>query len=181
MPPHCDAIDGPVVKAAREALERGNVDIVLGYVPAEAEKEVIEAFEAVVAIRSKGVDVVEVADLYFFETVIRLHRAGEGAPFTGLKPAGLDVGPVIPVAEEAIETGSPDALVALLTDEVRSEVLRRFDEMTELQAHADESVPAARRYVSAMLGLQVWSHALHGSIRAPAHGAGGATHEHEEG
>jgi hypothetical protein len=30
---------------------------------------------------------------------IRLHRAGEGAAFTGLKPSGGDVGPAIPAAD----------------------------------------------------------------------------------
>ena len=49
------------------------------------------------------------ADLYFFETVVRVHRAGEGAAYNGLKPAGLDEGPVIPIAEKAIETASPEA------------------------------------------------------------------------
>jgi hypothetical protein len=34
----------------------------------------------------------------------RLHRPGEGAPYTGLKPAGQDFGPVIPAAEHAIES-----------------------------------------------------------------------------
>lgn len=180
MPPHCDAIDGPVVRAARKALEEGNVDLVLGYAPAEAEKAIIEAFEATSAIRGKGPEVAEVADRYFFETVVRLHRAGEGEPFTGLKPAGLDVGPVIPIAEKAIETGSPDDLVAFLTEAVRSEALHRFEEMTELRSHVGEGVPAARKYVSAMLGLQVWSHKLNGCVKAPAHGSGGAAHEHEE-
>lgn len=180
MPPHCDAIDGPVVKAARKALEEGNVDIVLGYAPAEAEKEIIEAFEATNAIRGKGAEVAEVADRYFFETVVRLHRAGEGAPYTGLKPAGLDVGPVIPIAEKAIETGSPDELVAFLTEAVRAEALHRFKEMTELQSHAGEGVTAARKYVSAMLRLQVWSHKLNGCVKAPAHGAKGVPHKHDE-
>ncbi len=181
MPPHCDAVDGPVVRAARKALEEGKVDLVLAYAPAEAEKAIIEAFEATSAIRGKGPEVAEVADRYFFETVVRLHRAGEGAPYTGLKPAGLDVGPVIPIAEKAIETGSPDELVAFLTSAVRDEALHRFEEMAELQSHTGESVPAARKYVSAMLGLQVWSHKLNGCIKAPAHGAGGPPHDPDEG
>ena len=179
MPPHCDAIDGPVVEAARRALEEGNVDIVLAYAPEEAEREIIEAFEAALSIRGKGPDVAEVADRHFFETVVRLHRAGEGEPFTGLKPAGLDVGPVIPRAEAAIASGSVDDLAAFLTDGVHGEVVERFEDMKRLEGHAGESVPAARRYVSAMLGLQVWSHTLYGCMHAPAHGA--APHAHDAG
>jgi hypothetical protein len=96
MPPHCDSIDGPVVNAARKALDAGDVDVALPYVPSDGEDEVRRAFLAVMGVRDQGNAVREVADLHFFETVVRVHRAGEGAPYTGLKPAGLDHGPVIP-------------------------------------------------------------------------------------
>lgn len=169
MPPHCDSIDGPVVKAAMKALEAENVNIILPYVPKEGEEEVSNAFEKVIKVRKGGAEAREVADLYFFETAVRVHRAGEGAPFTGLKPAGLDVGPVIPVAEKAIETGSPDALIDLLSGMVRTALLHRFEHMMHLKAHAGESVNEARAYVSAMLGLQVYSHSLYESIKAEPH------------
>ena len=32
MPPHCDSIDGPVVKAAIRALDEGSVELVLPFV-----------------------------------------------------------------------------------------------------------------------------------------------------
>jgi hypothetical protein len=107
-----------------------------------------------------------VADLYFFETVVRIHRAGEGAPYTGLKPAGLDEGPVIPVAEKAIETGSPDALIKTLTDTLRQEIQHRFDHMIHLRDYAPNDVARAREYVEAMLGLEVYAHQLYGATIA---------------
>lgn len=177
MPPHCDSLDGPVVTAARKALETGNVAVILPYVPKEGEEEIKQAFDKVMAIRkSDGATTTEVADRYFFETVVRIHRAGEGAPYTGLKPAGLDVGPVIPVAEKAIETGSPDELIKLLTGMVRDEVTHRFERMMHLKQHADHGVDAAREYVEAMLGLQVWSHKLYLALKSSAHEG---AHEHE--
>ena len=109
MAPHCDSMDGPVVAAAREALERRNVKLVLPFVQEDGEQEVMRAFEAVERARGYGSEAREVADLYFFETVVRIHRAGEGAPYTGLKPAGTAEGPVIPVAEMGIESGDPGA------------------------------------------------------------------------
>jgi hypothetical protein len=111
-------MDGPVVKAAMEALDSADVRAVLPFVPKEGEAEVVETFEKVLGARAQGPEAREVADRHFFETVVRTHRAGEGAPFTGLKPAGLDHGPVVPVAERAIEDGSPEELVKLLTDAV---------------------------------------------------------------
>jgi hypothetical protein len=118
------------------------------------------------------------ADQYFFETVVRVHRAGEGAPYTGLKPAGLGFGPVVPVAERAIETGSSDELARLLTEKVRHEVAERFRRAMELKEHAAEGVPAARAYEEAMLGLQVWSHKLYGCASAGPHDEHGQAHDH---
>ena len=169
MPPHCDSMDGPVVTAARRALEHHDPAMVLAYVPEDGEAEVRAAFDAVAGIRDESPAVRSVADRYFFETVVRVHRAGEGAPYTGLKPAGLDTGPVIPVAERAIETGSPDELVALMTSRVEEEVRERFRHVMELKAATNGNLKANRAYVEAMLDLQVWSHALYGMVGAAAH------------
>ncbi|MBI4279659.1 MAG: hypothetical protein HY660_14510 [Armatimonadetes bacterium] len=152
-----------------KALEAKDVTLVLPYVPKEGEAEVVRAFEKVTQARQDGAVTREVADLYFFETVVRIHRAGEGAPYTGLKPAGLSVGPVIPVAERVLESGSPDELAAMLADAVRAEGKRRFEHVMHLKRHAGGSVDETRRYVSAMLGLQVWSHKLYGCIKSEAH------------
>lgn len=176
MPPHCDSMDGPVVKVARRALDAGEVKLILPYVPKDGEAEVIQAFEKVLPLHRQANGAKQVADQYFFETVVRIHRAGEGAPFTGLKPAGLDVGPVIPVAEKAIETEVPDELEQLLVDIVRREVRKRFDHMMHLKKHDQEGVEAARAYVEAMLGLQVYSHQLYLCAKAEAHEG---IHEHE--
>jgi hypothetical protein len=175
MPPHCDSMDGPVVTTARQALDAGDVKLILPYVPEDGEAEVIEAFEKVLPLHQQVYGTKQVADRYFFETVVRIHRAGEGAPFTGLKPAGLDVGPVIPVAEKAIETESPDELEQLLVDIVRTEVRKRFDQMLHLKKHAQEDLDAARKYVEAMLGLQVYSNKLYLCAKAEPHEG---DHEH---
>ena len=109
-----------------------------------------------------------VADRLLFETAVRVHRAGEGATFTGLKPAGLDVGPAIPLAERALATGDAAELVTFLTEEVRSEAGRR------LALATSAGVPQARRWVEATLGLQVWAHGVHTAV----HGAGHGGREH---
>jgi hypothetical protein len=178
MPPHCDSMDGPVVTAARRALEKEDVSLILPYVKDNATEDVKSAFEKAIRARKTDSAAREVADLYFFETVVRLHRAGEGAAYTGLKPAGLDVGPVIPVAEKAIESGSPDALIRLLTDTLRHEVQHRFEHINRLRDYRTGDVAKAREYVEAMLGLEVYSHQLYQAMKAAAHEGG---HEHHHG
>ena len=176
MPPHCDSLDGPVVAAARRALKEGDVSLVLPYVFEEGWAEVRQAFDLARRARVAAGAAAEVADLWFFETVVRVHRAGEGAPYTGLKPAGLDMGPVIPVAEQAIAAGDPERLATLLTARLDGEVRRRFAHLQHLQAEAGEGLHQARRHVEAMLGLQVWAHGLYEAIGAPAHAG---RHEHD--
>ena len=69
------------------------------------------------------------------------------------------------MAERAIETGSPDELLKLLSDIVRAEVKRRFERVMRLKGQAGGSVEEAREYVEAMLGLQVYSHKLYLSMK----------------
>jgi len=104
-------MDGPVVKAAQRALASADVNPVLIWVQSKDEGEVRDAFAKTIAVRKLNPDAQELADLYFFETVVRIHRAGEGEPYTGLKPAGRDLGPAIPAADKALEDGSVGLLV----------------------------------------------------------------------
>ena len=83
---HCDTLDGPVVLDAKAALEKGDVTPVLKWVKKDNEKEIRKVFSHTLAVRKLNPEARELADHYFFETLVRVHRAGEGAPFTGLKP-----------------------------------------------------------------------------------------------
>lgn len=184
MPPHCDSLDGPVVTAARQALEASDVALVLPFVPADGEEEVRIVFDNVLPVRGLNDAAREVADRLFFETVVRVHRAGEGAPYTGLKPAGLDIGPVIPLAERAIATGSPEPVADYLTGVLHDQLKHRLEEVSTLAASKAQSVGDARAWVEAMLGFQVYSHQLLQAMHAPTHSEHGDaehTHGHNDG
>ncbi|HEU4492771.1 MAG TPA: DUF6448 family protein [Rubrobacteraceae bacterium] len=179
MPPHCDSMDGPVVKAAMKALDTRDVTTILPFVPKQGETEVTETFEKVLVARAQSPEAQEVADKQFFETVVRIHRAGEGAPFTGLKPAGLSHGPVVPVAEKAIEDGSSEDLLKLLTSAVEEQTRGRFEHVMHLKREASgKGVKEKREYVEAMLGLEVYSHKLYECAHSEPHGEGAHHHEH---
>ena len=75
---HCDSMDGPVVKAAMAALEQGNANLMLIWVKEEYEAEVRGAFERTLVVRQLGGEAKALADRYFLETVVRLHRMGGG-------------------------------------------------------------------------------------------------------
>jgi hypothetical protein len=142
---HCDTLDGPVIKDAKKALKAGDVSPVLKWVKKEHEAQIREQFKKTMAVRSKGAEARELADMYFFETLVRLHRAGEGAPYTGLKSGPAE--PLILMADEALRTGSVDALLRHLTTSLREGVKQRFAETLERKHRADASVEAGREYV----------------------------------
>jgi hypothetical protein len=62
--------------------------------------------------------------MYFFETLVRIHRAGEGAPYTGLKLVGRDLGPAIPAGDKALDTGNVELVVKLLSENMESKATR---------------------------------------------------------
>lgn len=146
---HCDGMDGPVVRDARIALEERDPTVVLKWVGADKESEIREAFAKVLAVRALGKDAEELSELWFFETLVRLHRAREGEPFTGLKPAGR-VDPSIAAADAALEAGASASgrLAKRLAENIEAEVRRRFELALERKRHAD-SIWAGREYVAA--------------------------------
>jgi hypothetical protein len=174
---HCDTLDGPVVNLARQALAKGDVKIVLPWVAQEKEAEIRKAFDLAMAVRGKGEKERELADMYFFETLVRVHREGEGAPYTGLKAAGLDLGPAIPAADKALETGNPGPLLKLINEKVHAGIHKYYMEARERKEHAGHSVEAGRAYVQAYVPYLHFVERLHADATSPvAHGAGEGTH-----
>jgi hypothetical protein len=157
---HCDTLDGPVVMTAKKALEKGDVAAVVKWVKKDYEQEIRTAFQKTLAVRAKGPGARELADMYFFETLVRLHRAGEGAPYTGLKAAGA-VDPAIAAADRALETGTVDGLVKNITNAMSSGIRERFARAIEKKQHADESIDAGREFVEAYVEFVHYVERLH--------------------
>ncbi|MBW6519513.1 MAG: hypothetical protein K0A99_00655 [Desulfoarculaceae bacterium] len=167
---HCDTLDGPVVQTARMALAEGDVTPLLKWVQVADEKEIRSAFQKTLAVRTKGAEVKELADMYFFETLVRVHRTGEGAPYTGLKP-GEAVDPAVALADQALESGTVDKLVGVLTNAMANGIRQRFQQASETKKHADESVAAGREFVEAYVVFTHYVEGLHANIKG-----GGAHH-----
>ncbi len=157
---HCDTLSGPVVQDARLALEKGDVTPVLKWIRAADEPEIRAAFQKTVAVRGKGNDARDIADRYFFETLVRLHRAGEGAAFTGLKEEGPE--PILVMADKALATGSGEQLGREITAQVAAELGHRFAAAAEARKHAGNSVSAGREYVARYVELMHYLERLYG-------------------
>ncbi len=169
---HCDALDGPVVQAARTALDKNDVGLVLRWVSPDREADVRAAFTRTLTVRALGADARALADTWFFETLVRIHRAGEGAPYDGLKPAG-HIEPFVAAVDRSLATGSVETVVGDVTAHVSGGVRERFARARETAAHAGHSVDAGRAYVAAYVDYLHYVEALYKA------GATGAA-EHQE-
>jgi hypothetical protein len=179
---HCDGMDGPVVVAAQAALARGDVNLVLIWVRKGDEDEIRRAFDRTMEVRQLGPQARDLADTYFFETLVRIHRAGEGAPFTGLKPAGRDLGPAIPAADQALKSGDITPLTHLLVEQLRAGLLERYGQAMAAKDFEPRDTDAGREYVERYVKF---IHYVEGAFEAAAsplsgHYPEGAGRSHED-
>jgi hypothetical protein len=167
---HCDTMSGPVAVAAMKALESGDVKLVQIWVGPSQEKELQERFRQCLSVRKMGDQAKELADRYFIETAIRLHRQAEGMPFTGVKPA-QPLSPDVAAAEKALATGDIRIVTDLLSNEIKDCVQKWFDAAMQAQKNKDEDIEAGRQWVDAYVKYVVYVHGLHIKIQeGPQHG-----------
>lgn len=162
---HCDTADGPAVKDGRTALATGNVNHALKWIPAAGEDDLRDVFVKARKARTLGPEAAELADRLFLETMVRLHRMGEGVGFTGIRPTGTPVDPVVTAADEAIALGTDRALLPRVPQERRAELDKRFRAALALQDFDVDDVEAGRRYLAGYVSFVTY--------------AEGEDHEHE--
>lgn len=169
---HCDTLDGPVVQDARKAIEAGDITPILKWVKPKDEETVRAAFQKVLTDTAKDRGD---AEHTFFAALVKIHRAGEGAPFSGLKPAGA-VEPAVAEADKALASGSADTVVKLVTDDVAAGIRKRYEHAAATYKHKDESIAQGREFVEAYVTFTHYVERLHQDSLS----TGGAHGEHAE-
>ncbi|HEQ97907.1 MAG TPA: hypothetical protein ENO22_01035 [candidate division Zixibacteria bacterium] len=165
---HCDSEDGPIIPLIRESLDNGDVTPLLKWIAPEDEAEIKNLFARVRTVRSESDETRAIADRLFIETFIRLHRASEGAPYTGIKEAG-NIEPIYIKLDKALETGNVGALADEIAGSVRENIVRRYERAVELSQHKDQSVEAGREYVKAYVDYMHFVEGLHGYLSGRGH------------
>ena len=146
---HCDTMDGPVIGDARKAIDQNNVNYVLKWVSHDNEKEIREAFTLTMKVRNLSPDAKQLSERYFFETLVRIHRSGEGVPYTGVKPAGTPIDEKILAADKSIEAGNLSPLEKYVPKQKMPKLKKHFDKMMALKNYDVNDVKAGRKYVEA--------------------------------
>jgi hypothetical protein len=173
---HCDTKDGPVVAAANKALEQNNINYVLIWVQPSNEKEIKEAFEQTTKVRELSPEAKKLADNYFFETLVRVHRSGEGMSYTGIKPSGTPIDEKILAADKSIALGNLSPLNDLVPKDKFAELKKRFDKVMSLKNYDINNVPAGREYIEAY--VQFFHFAEGEGEHNPNHDKEGGHREH---
>ena len=175
---HCDTMDGPVIADARAAIANKDITPVLKWIPAANEAEIRTLFEKTLAVRQLNEQARDMADQLFFETLVRIHRAGEGEPFTGLKPEGTTVDPVISLVDQALSTGSIDDLISRMNEHITETIRERFERARDAREHAANSVEAGREYVAAYVELMHFMERIHTDVTSDIdHSGHNANHQ----
>jgi hypothetical protein len=168
-----------VVADARKALAKGDPAPVLIWVRAADEPAVREAFARAMEVRKAGGTAQSLADQFFFETVVRLHRAGEGAPYTGLKPVGRNLGPVVPAGDRALQDGDLKPVWKLLSDAAHQGLHARFEAARRARLFAPGDLAAGRRFVAAYVDYMHFLEGMQQAAGSPDTGAAApSSHTH---
>ncbi len=179
---HCDAVNGPVVSDARVAIETGSVEPVLKWVVPEDEETIRNAFDRTMAVRDDSDEARALADHWFYETLVRIHRAAEGAPYTGLRPASYDPGVALRMGDKSLENGSVETLEEMIIEEVRHGLRERFAHASETRKLRSQDVESGRDYVASYVEFMHYVDRLHrnATTNAVSHEAsnGQASHDH---
>lgn len=168
---HCDSFDGPALIDAEKALATNNVNLILKWIDADMEGEVVPLFHKTYSLRNGDKEIYEIVKKHFFETFIRLHREMEGAPFTGLKPAGTTAHITV-MSDKALDTGNFASLLKALNNHINSQLQEKFNKTEALYKVRDNSVEEGRAYVEAYVDYTHSVEAVHDIL------LGGGGHSH---
>lgn len=170
---HCDSYDGPVIQDATKALETNNVNLVLKWITDEQEQEIIPLFNKTYNLKNGDKEVYAIVEKHFFETLVRLHRKTEGAPYTGLKSAGTTK-PIIQLTDKALKEGNVDDFLAKLNSHIDKVIREKYQKVAELDKVKDNSKEQGRAFVKAYVDYTHTVEALHDLLE---HGGGHAGHQ----
>jgi len=146
---HCVTMDGALIKDAKISINKNNVNYVLKWVQPQYESEIRDAFLLAMKVRKLGPDAQILSDKYFFDTLVRLHREGEGVPFTGVKPSGTPVDEKVLAADKSIEAGNLNPLKELIPEEMFPELESRFKNVMSRRNFDVNNVTDGREYIEA--------------------------------
>jgi hypothetical protein len=170
---HCDTMEGPTVADGYKAIENNNVNYVMKWVGPQYEKEITDKFNLTMKVKDLSPEAKQLAEQYFFSEVIRVHRAGENAPFDGLKPVGTPIDEKVKAADESIAVGNLSPLEGMIEQDKMPELKERFEKVMSLKDFDVNNLEEGREYIEAYVKFFKFAEGEeegHGESHSATHG-----------
>ncbi len=142
---NCDRELGPIVITAKKAIKSGDVSPLLKWTKPKYEQQIRTAFAQDQKVRTLSPEAKIVADNYFLNTAVRLHMAGEGQGFHGIKP-GFGAKPLIG-ANEALNNQDIDKLILKYEKDLAVQLRAKYDAVMSLDKTKDINLKDGRAWV----------------------------------
>lgn len=166
---HCDTMEGPTVADGYKAIENNNLNYALKWIQPDYEKEITDIFNLSMKVKDLSPEAKEISEKYFFSELIRMHRAGENAPFDGLKPVGTPIDEKVLAADKSIEVGNLSPMEGLIEEEKMPELEERFEKVMALKDNDVNNIEEGREYIEAYVKFFKFAegeedHDAHGAV-----------------
>ena len=166
---HCDTESGPVIKAAKQAIKTGNVNYILIWVQKDDSEKIIEVFNKTILNIKKDPTNQENYEKELFTTLLKVHREGEGAEFSGIKDDNTVLKP-IKMADSAIDDGSIKEVSKMVTNHIERVITEKFTELEHARQFDVNDVEAGREYVRKYVEFMHLIEGLHNLVSDQGHG-----------
>lgn len=169
---HCDSYDGPVVKDALKALDINDSALVMKWIDTKHEKEIKDLFAETMKYKSGDKEIYSLLEKHFLETLVKVHREGEGEPYTGLKPAGTTK-QIIQLTDSALAEQDFEGFLVKYNGHVNEILTEKYEKVAQLDKVKNESVQKGRDFVAAYVDYTHTIEMMHDILihTGGAHGA----------
>jgi hypothetical protein len=153
-----DLADEIVAQAARDALRTGDFTPIVIWVQKPQEQALHAAFRQTQAVRVLNREARELADEYFVDVAVRLHREAERDLFDG---------PARRAATRALAEHDGEIVVDVIVDRMRANLRARLRDVAQRRDFARGDVAGGRAYVASYTAFLRYAAALYAAATAP--------------
>jgi hypothetical protein len=141
--------DGPVISAAKRALETGNAHYILIWIPEESENTVKNLLEKAYCERYTQKNAYNHIVDWYFETINHLHSVHYGPYNLTISTKAPEEKTIIFLVERTCESGNFEEITTVIQDTPSGEMRQRFNDVMKKRNYGVENIAAGRVYVSA--------------------------------
>ena len=164
MPKYPDEMQEPVEKAAKMALETGNVNYILIWLPEESENTLKNLLEKTRCVRSSRMNMQNQVYDWYFATVNRFFNANRYPDYLTTQFGGLAEKPLVLKVDKAIESGDFEEIRDIIPVTHEADAKQRFQHIMDMRNYPVNNIAAGRAYVSAFFDFNRYVHDLSSGI-----------------